>query len=72
MGRSHRSALGKDLSKPLMKQRNILKIPSDYLVEDSAGFNTGAFECAVMIKLWAPSEYRFWFGEFFEELGDGR
>lgn len=48
VGRSHRSALGKErLIKAINETRNILKIPSDYLVGILPASDTGAFECAM-------------------------
>jgi phosphoserine aminotransferase len=48
VGRSHRSALGKErLIKAINETRNILNIPSDYLVGILPASDTGAFECAM-------------------------
>jgi len=48
VGRSHRSALGKErLSKAIQETRKILEIPSDYLVGILPASDTGAFEAAM-------------------------
>ncbi|PKN33232.1 MAG: phosphoserine transaminase [Deltaproteobacteria bacterium HGW-Deltaproteobacteria-19] len=48
VGRSHRSALGKDkLAKAIKETKSILGIPDDYLVGIMPGSDTGAFEAAM-------------------------
>jgi phosphoserine aminotransferase len=48
VGRSHRSALGKQkLAKAIADTKNILGIPDDYLVGVFPGSDTGAFEAAM-------------------------
>ncbi len=48
VGRSHRSAAGKDkLAKAIQETRRILGIPEDYLVGIMPGSDTGAFEAAM-------------------------
>jgi phosphoserine aminotransferase len=48
VGRSHRSALGKDkLKKAVSETRTILRIPDDYLVGIMPASDTGAFEAAI-------------------------
>jgi len=52
VGRSHRSALGKDkLSKALKETSQILQIPDNYLVGIMPGSDTGAFEAAMWSML---------------------
>jgi len=48
VGRSHRSALGKErLVKAINETRKLLNIPADYLVGIMPASDTGAFECAM-------------------------
>ncbi len=48
VGRSHRSALGKErIVKAMNDTRKILNIPADYLVGILPASDTGAFECAM-------------------------
>ena len=48
VGRSHRSALGKErIIKALNDTRKVLNIPEDYLVGILPASDTGAFECAM-------------------------
>ena len=48
VGRSHRSALGKQkLAKAIAETKNILQIPDNYLVGIFPGSDTGAFEAAM-------------------------
>jgi len=48
VGRSHRSALGKDrLAKAISESKRILNIPEDYLVGILPASDTGAFEAAM-------------------------
>jgi len=48
VGRSHRSALGKErIVKAINDTRKILNIPDDYLVGIMPASDTGAFECAM-------------------------
>jgi phosphoserine aminotransferase len=48
VGRSHRSALGKErIVKAINDTRKILNIPADYLVGIMPASDTGAFECAM-------------------------
>ena len=67
VGRSHRSALGKErLIKAINETRNILKIPSDYLVGILPASDTGAFECA-MWSLLGPKPVTVLVWESFSE-----
>ncbi len=48
VGRSHRSALGKErLVKAINETKKLLTIPADYLVGIMPASDTGAFECAM-------------------------
>ena len=48
VGRSHRSALGKErLVKAINETKKLLNIPADYLVGIMPASDTGAFECAM-------------------------
>ena len=48
VGRSHRSALGKErIVKAINDTRKLLNIPADYLVGIMPASDTGAFECAM-------------------------
>jgi len=48
VGRSHRSALGKErIVKAINETRKLLNIPADYLVGIMPASDTGAFECAM-------------------------
>jgi phosphoserine aminotransferase len=48
VGRSHRSALGKErLIKAINETKKLLNIPADYLVGIMPASDTGAFECAM-------------------------
>ena len=52
VGRSHRSALGKEkLAKAITETKRILAIPDDYHVGIMAGSDTGAFEAAMWTLL---------------------
>jgi phosphoserine aminotransferase len=52
VGRSHRSALGKDkLKKAIDESKKILNIPEDYLLGIFPGSDTGAFEAAMWTLL---------------------
>lgn len=52
VGRSHRSALGKDkLAKAISESKKILKVPEDYLLGIMPGSDTGAFEGAMWTLL---------------------
>ena len=67
VGRSHRSALGKErLIKAINETRNILKIPSNYLVGILPASDTGAFECA-MWSLLGPKPVTVLVWESFSE-----
>ncbi len=67
VGRSHRSALGKErLIKAINETRNILKIPSNYLVGILPASDTGAFECA-MWSLGGPKPVTVLVWESFSE-----
>ena len=67
VGRSHRSALGKErLIKAINETRNILKIPSNYLVGILPASDTGAFECA-MWSLLGPKPVTVLIWESFSE-----
>jgi len=67
IGRSHRSALGKDkLAKAIKETRNILGIPDDYLVGIMPGSDTGAFEAA-MWSLLGPRPVTVLVWESFSE-----
>ncbi|HPD58310.1 MAG TPA: phosphoserine transaminase [Smithellaceae bacterium] len=67
VGRSHRSALGKErLVKAINETRKILKIPSDYLVGILPASDTGAFECA-MWSLLGPRPVTVLVWESFSE-----
>ena len=67
VGRSHRSALGKErLIKAINETRKILKIPSDYLVGILPASDTGAFECA-MWSLLGPRPVTVLVWESFSE-----
>ncbi len=67
VGRSHRSALGKErLIKAINETRSILKIPSDYLVGILPASDTGAFECA-MWSLLGPKPVTVLVWESFSE-----
>ena len=67
VGRSHRSALGKDrIIKALNDTRKVLNIPSDYLVGILPASDTGAFECA-MWSLLGPKPVTVLVWESFSE-----
>jgi phosphoserine aminotransferase len=52
VGRSHRSALGKEkLKKAIDESKRILKVPEDYLLGILPGSDTGAFEAAMWTLL---------------------
>jgi phosphoserine aminotransferase len=56
VGRSHRSALGKErLVKAINETKKLLNIPVDYLVGIMPGSDTGAFECAMWSLLGSKS-----------------
>ena len=67
VGRSHRSALGKErIVKAINETRNLLNIPSDYLVGILPASDTGAFECA-MWSLLGPKPVTVLVWESFSE-----
>ncbi len=67
VGRSHRSALGKErIVKAMNDTRKILNIPSDYLVGILPASDTGAFECA-MWSLLGPKPVTVLVWESFSE-----
>ena len=67
VGRSHRSALGKErIVKAMNETRKILNIPSDYLVGILPASDTGAFECA-MWSLLGPKPVTVLVWESFSE-----
>jgi phosphoserine aminotransferase len=67
VGRSHRSALGKErIVKAINDTRKILNIPDDYLVGILPASDTGAFECA-MWSLLGPKPVTVLVWESFSE-----
>ena len=67
VGRSHRSALGKErIVKAMNDTRKVLNIPSDYLVGILPASDTGAFECA-MWSLLGPRPVTVLVWESFSE-----
>lgn len=67
VGRSHRSALGKErLAKAISETRKILEIPADYLIGILPGSDTGAFEAA-MWSLLGPRPVTVLVWESFSE-----
>lgn len=67
VGRSHRSALGKErIVKAMNETRKILNIPADYLVGILPASDTGAFECA-MWSLLGPKPVTVLVWESFSE-----
>jgi len=67
VGRSHRSALGKErIVKAINDTRKLLNIPSDYLVGILPASDTGAFECA-MWSLLGPKPVTVLVWESFSE-----
>ncbi len=67
VGRSHRSALGKErIVKAMNETRKVLNIPSDYLVGILPASDTGAFECA-MWSLLGPKPVTVLVWESFSE-----
>ncbi|MFO7570787.1 MAG: phosphoserine transaminase [Smithellaceae bacterium] len=67
VGRSHRSALGKErIVKAMNETRKTLNIPSDYLVGILPASDTGAFECA-MWSLLGPKPVTVLVWESFSE-----
>lgn len=67
VGRSHRSALGKDkLSKAIQETKKVLDIPSNYLVGIMPASDTGAFEAA-MWSLLGPRPVTVLVWESFSE-----
>jgi phosphoserine aminotransferase len=67
VGRSHRSALGKErLVKAINETKRILKIPADYLVGIMPASDTGAFEAA-MWSLLGPKPVTVLVWESFSE-----
>lgn len=68
VGRSHRSALGKDrLAKAISESKRILNIPEDYLVGILPASDTGAFEAAMWSVLGPrPATVLVW-----ESFSDG-
>jgi phosphoserine aminotransferase len=67
VGRSHRSALGKErIVKAMNDTRKILNIPADYLVGILPASDTGAFECA-MWSLLGPKPVTVLVWESFSE-----
>jgi phosphoserine aminotransferase len=67
VGRSHRSALGKErIVKAIKETRKILNIPEDYLVGIMPASDTGAFECA-MWSLLGPKPVTVLVWESFSE-----
>jgi phosphoserine aminotransferase len=67
VGRSHRSALGKErIVKAINDTRKLLNIPADYLVGIMPASDTGAFECA-MWSLLGPKPVTVLVWESFSE-----
>ena len=67
VGRSHRSALGKErIVKAINDTRKLLNIPEDYLVGIMPASDTGAFECA-MWSLLGPKPVTVLVWESFSE-----
>jgi phosphoserine aminotransferase len=67
VGRSHRSALGKErIVKSISETKRILNIPADYLVGIMPASDTGAFECA-MWSLLGPKPVTVLVWESFSE-----